>query len=54
MAEADPDAIIARVNLFGWSMSGKRSLAEFFFYNLKAGEQCPGLYRHLLLSITGK
>jgi dTDP-4-dehydrorhamnose reductase len=37
VAEADPQAIIARVNLFGWSLSGKRSLAEFFFNNLSAG-----------------
>ena len=34
---ANPETIIARVNLFGWSLSGKRSLAEFFFNNLKAG-----------------
>jgi dTDP-4-dehydrorhamnose reductase len=30
VAQADPQAIIARANLFGWSPSGKRSLAEFF------------------------
>ncbi|MBN2147137.1 MAG: SDR family oxidoreductase [Anaerolineales bacterium] len=40
--EADPEAIIARVNLFGWSISGKRSLAEFFFNNLSAGKQVMG------------
>ena len=34
VAQADPTAIIARVNLFGWSISGRRSLAEFFYYNL--------------------
>lgn len=37
VAEANPNAIIARVNLFGWSISGKRSLAEFFYNNLHAG-----------------
>jgi len=42
VAEADPQAIIARVNLFGWSLSGKRSLAEFFFNNLSAGKRCMG------------
>jgi len=42
VAEAYPDAIIARVNLFGWSMGGKRSLAEFFFYNLQAGNPIMG------------
>jgi dTDP-4-dehydrorhamnose reductase len=35
-------ASIARVNLFGWSLSGKRSLAEFFFNNLSAGKACMG------------
>jgi len=30
----NPDAIVARVNFFGWSPSGNRSLAEFFFNNL--------------------
>jgi dTDP-4-dehydrorhamnose reductase len=28
------DAIVARVNFYGWSLSGKRSLAEFFHSNL--------------------
>lgn len=36
VAAANPQAIIARVNLFGWSLTGKRSLAEFFFYSLQA------------------
>lgn len=40
--EADPDAIVARVNLFGWSLKGKRSLAEWFFYNLQAGKAVKG------------
>ncbi len=56
VAEAHPGAIIARVNLFGWSISGRRSLAEFFFYNLSAGNPvmgftdvyfCPLLANHL-------
>lgn len=42
VAQIDPQAIIARVNLFGWSLSGKRSLAEFFFNNLKAGKNMQG------------
>ncbi len=42
VAEANPQAIIARVNLFGWSISGKRSLAEFFFNNLSAQKPCMG------------
>ena len=56
VATANPDAIIARVNLFGWSLNGRRSLAEFFFYNLSAGRPvqgftdvffCPLLANHL-------
>lgn len=56
VAQANPDAIIARVNLFGWSMTGRRSLGEFFFYNLQAGQSvmgftdvffCPLLANHL-------
>jgi dTDP-4-dehydrorhamnose reductase len=42
VAENDPRAIIARVNLFGWSLSGKRSLSEFFFYNLSAKNHVRG------------
>jgi dTDP-4-dehydrorhamnose reductase len=42
VADANPHAIIARVNMFGWSLTGKRSLAEFFFYNLQAGKQLKG------------
>ena len=42
VAEADPNAIIARVVIFGWSLVGNRSLAEFFFYNLSQGKQVMG------------
>ncbi len=38
----NPDAVIARVNFFGWSLGGKRSISEFFFNNLSAGRQCNG------------
>jgi dTDP-4-dehydrorhamnose reductase len=38
----DPHAIVARVNLFGWSLPGNRSLAEFFFNNLSQGKQVMG------------
>ncbi len=53
---ANPQAIVARVNLFGWSLMGRRSLAEFFFNNLSAGKRvmgftdvyfCPLLANHL-------
>jgi dTDP-4-dehydrorhamnose reductase len=39
---ADPAAIVARVNFYGWSISGTRSLAEFFVNNLKAGRAVWG------------
>lgn len=39
---ANPQACIARVNFFGWSLSGTRSLAEFFHNKLSAGQQCSG------------
>jgi dTDP-4-dehydrorhamnose reductase len=53
---ANPQAIVARVNLFGWSLKGQRSLSEWFFNNLQAGVQirgftdvffCPLLANHL-------
>lgn len=56
VAQANPQALIARVNLFGWSASGRRSLAEFFFNQLSAGRNvqgftdvlfCPMLANHL-------
>lgn len=56
VAQANPDAIIARVNLFGWSITGRRSLGEFFVTNLSAGRHvmgftdiifCPLLANHL-------
>lgn len=40
--QANPDAIVARVNLFGWSLSGRRSLGEFFVRNLLAGKRVNG------------
>ena len=39
---AHPDAMIARVVFFGWSLSGKRSLSEFFFNNLQSGQSVKG------------
>jgi len=42
VAGVNPEALIARVNLFGWSLSGKRSLAEWFFNNLQAGQPLKG------------
>lgn len=40
--QANPQAIVARVNFFGWSLSGKRSLPEYFFNHLSTGKPCDG------------
>jgi dTDP-4-dehydrorhamnose reductase len=40
--QANPRAIVARVNFYGWSLNGRRSLAEFFFNNLSAGKTANG------------
>jgi dTDP-4-dehydrorhamnose reductase len=39
---AHPHVLILRPNFFGWSVSGQRSLAEFFYNNLSAGRPVPG------------
>jgi dTDP-4-dehydrorhamnose reductase len=57
--ENDPNAIVARVNFYGWSISGKRSLAEFFINNLRKKNPINGfsdvffspLYVNHLISI---
>ena len=42
VAEFCKDAIIARVNFYGFSLNGRRSLVEFFINNLKAGREMKG------------
>lgn len=39
---ANEQAIVARVNFYGWSASGTRSLAEFFFNHLTANTPVKG------------
>jgi dTDP-4-dehydrorhamnose reductase len=39
---ANPDALVLRVNFYGFSLSGQRSLAEFFLNNLAAGQSVKG------------
>ncbi|MEX2160761.1 MAG: SDR family oxidoreductase [Anaerolineales bacterium] len=39
---AHPHALIVRPNFFGWSVSGNRSLAEFFYNQLSAGKSVSG------------
>ena len=38
----NPSAIIARVNFYGWSLTGRRSLAEFFINNLSNNKSMSG------------
>jgi dTDP-4-dehydrorhamnose reductase len=40
--QANPQAIIARVNFYGWSLGGRRSLGEFFVNNLSEGKNVNG------------
>lgn len=40
--QTSPTAIVVRVNFYGWSLSGKRSLAEFFVNNLSKGKTING------------
>lgn len=37
-----PDALVARVNFFGWSATGTRSLAEFFYNAVAEGRPVNG------------
>jgi dTDP-4-dehydrorhamnose reductase len=38
----NPNSILARVNFYGWSLSGRRSLAEFFHHNLTHQKSMSG------------
>ena len=40
--QADPAATVLRVNFYGWSISGRRSLAEFFVNHLRQGHTING------------
>lgn len=38
----DSKALVARVNFYGWSLGGRRSLAEFFHHNLTNNKSMSG------------
>lgn len=40
--ERHPSPLIARVNFFGWSPSGRRSILEFFVHELRSGNRVRG------------
>ena len=56
--DANPQAIIARVNFYGWSLGGRRSLAEFFVNNLREAKNVYGftdvVFCPMLVNVTGR
>jgi dTDP-4-dehydrorhamnose reductase len=42
VGQVNPQAIIARVNFYGWSLGGRRSLGEFFVNNLSDAKNVNG------------
>jgi len=48
---ANPQVLVARVNFYGFSRSGERSLAEFFIKNLSAGVPMKG-FRDVMFNPT--
>ena len=54
----NPDALVARVNFFGWSLSGIHSLAEFFVNNLSEGKTVNGftdiIFCPILVNVTAR
>jgi len=56
--QANPQAIIARVNFYGWSLGARRSLGEFFVNNLSEGRNVNGftdvLFCPMLVNVTAR
>ena len=54
----NPDAIVARVNFFGWSLNGRHSLAEFFVNNLSEDKPVNGftdvIFCPMLVNVTAR
>ena len=52
------DALVARVNMFGWSLSNRRSLGEFFVNNLSEGKNVNGftdvIFCPMLVNVTAR
>jgi dTDP-4-dehydrorhamnose reductase len=53
-----PEAIVARVNFFGWSLTNRRSLGEFFVNNLSVGKNVHGftdvIFCPMLANVTAR
>jgi dTDP-4-dehydrorhamnose reductase len=41
---AMPDALVLRVNIYGWNLQAKNSLAEWVLLRLERGDPVPGFY----------
>ncbi len=56
--DANSQAIIARVNFYGWSLGGRRSLGEFFVNNLSEGKAVNGFtdvtFCPMLVNVTAR
>lgn len=54
----NPDAIVARVNFYGWSLSNRRSLGEFFVNHLSDGKNVNGftdvIFCPMLVNVTAR
>ena len=54
----NPDAVLARVNMFGWSLTGRRGLGEFFVNNLSEGKNVNGFtdvfFCPMLVNVTAR
>ena len=54
----NPEAIVARVNFFGWSLSNSHSLSEFFVNNLGEGKYVNGftdiIFCPILVNVTAR
>lgn len=49
-ADVTPGALIARVNFYGWSPTGSRSILEFFASALRSGTTAPGFTDYVVSS----
>jgi dTDP-4-dehydrorhamnose reductase len=56
--DVNPQAMIARVNFYGWSLGGRRSLAEFFVNNLREEKNVYGftdvVFCPMLVNVTAR
>ena len=54
VTQANPQAIIARVNFYGWSLNGARAWLSFSTATCRPAKPVQRLHRHILLPAVGK